>query len=95
MDLLQDSSDVDKYLDVDSTLLLENLNSKMNSRFTDLNRALVRLIDEFNIVNFIPLNINNEDSIQYLLSHIDNAVQYGEDLEIKEPAYETNEESFD
>ena len=70
----------------------------MNSRFTHLNKALVRLIDEFNIVQFIPLNINNEDSIQYLLSHIDNAVQYGEDLEIKEPANDYSNEyqdSFD
>jgi hypothetical protein len=37
------------------------------------------------MVSFIPLNITQESSIEYLLSHVDNAVQYGEDLEPKEP----------
>lgn len=36
------------------------------------------------MINFIPLDIRDEDSIAYLLSHVDNAVQYGEDQEPKE-----------
>lgn len=36
------------------------------------------------MVNLIPLDIRDEDSISYVLSHIDNATQYGEDLEPKE-----------
>lgn len=35
------------------------------------------------MVSFIPLNITDEDSIEYVLSTIDNAMQYGEDLEPK------------
>lgn len=35
------------------------------------------------MVSFIPLNIRDEDSIAYVLSNIDNAIQYGEDLEPK------------
>lgn len=35
------------------------------------------------MVSFIPLNITDEDSIEYVLSSIDNAMQYGEDLEPK------------
>ena len=37
------------------------------------------------MINFIPLNVKDEESIEYVLSHIDNAVQYGEDIEPKEP----------
>jgi hypothetical protein len=37
------------------------------------------------MVTFIPLNIKEEDSVEYVLSSIDVAVQYGEDLEPKEP----------
>jgi hypothetical protein len=37
------------------------------------------------MVQFIPLNITDEHSIEYVLSHADNAIQYGEDLEPKEP----------
>jgi hypothetical protein len=35
------------------------------------------------MVSFIPLNIRDEDSIAYVLSNIDNAIQYGEDIEPK------------
>jgi hypothetical protein len=35
------------------------------------------------MVRFIPLNITDEDSIEYVLSHVDNSMQYGEDLEPK------------
>lgn len=37
------------------------------------------------MVGFIPLNIREEDSIEYVLAHVDNAIQYGEDQEPKEP----------
>lgn len=37
------------------------------------------------MVQFIPLDITDEHSIEYVLSHADNAIQYGEDLEPKEP----------
>jgi hypothetical protein len=37
------------------------------------------------MVNFIPLNIKNESSLAAILSHIDNATQYAENLEPREP----------
>jgi len=36
------------------------------------------------MVSFLPLNIRDEDSIDLVLSTIDHAIQYGEDLEVKE-----------
>jgi hypothetical protein len=74
---------MDRYFSCDSGLLLEDANRK-NPKFRNLNAALVNLIDEYNMVNFIPMNINDDDSIQYVLSLVDNAIQYGEDLEPKE-----------
>lgn len=35
------------------------------------------------MVNFIPLNNTDPESVESLLLHIDNAIQYGEDLEPK------------
>lgn len=35
------------------------------------------------MIKFLPLNITDEDSIEYVLSHVDNSIQYGEDLEPK------------
>jgi len=37
------------------------------------------------MVNFVPMNINDEDSIELVLAHVDNAIQFGEDEEPKEP----------
>ncbi|CAG8521878.1 9782_t:CDS:10 [Diversispora eburnea] len=87
MDLLEPikKKELKRYYDPDPTLLEEEANASMNSKFHNLNRAIVQLIEDYNMVSFIPLNINNEDSITAVLSHIDNAIQYGEDQEPKEP----------
>jgi len=47
--------------------------------------SLSSQIDDFNLVSFLPLDITEEDSIGAILSHIDNALQYGEDEEVKPP----------
>ncbi|KAI8811207.1 GPN-loop GTPase [Cladochytrium replicatum] len=87
MDLLENkkSRDLDRYLDPDPSLLVESANLSTTSKFHSLNQAIVRLIDDFNLVSFLPLNIRDEDSVAIVLSHVDNAVQYGEDVEPKEP----------
>jgi len=36
------------------------------------------------MVSFLPLNLCDEDSITNLLVQIDNAIQYGEDLDVRE-----------
>lgn len=40
-------------------------------------------IESQNIVSFLPLDSTNEDSLNTILSHIDNMMQYGEDEEPK------------
>ena len=41
-------------------------------------------IDDYSMVSFLPLNPCDEDSITNLLLQIDNAIQYGEDLDVRE-----------
>ena len=38
------------------------------------------------MVQFLPLDVTDEDSVGVVLSHLDNAIQYGEHEEPKEPA---------
>jgi hypothetical protein len=40
-------------------------------------------VEDYSLVKFMPLDRTDEDSINDLLLHIDNAIQYGEDLDIK------------
>ncbi|KAI7899943.1 GPN-loop GTPase, partial [Cokeromyces recurvatus] len=85
--------ELERYLEPDPLLMAEDAEtvmneeeqSPMNMKFQALNQAIVHLIDDYSMVRFIPLNITDEDSIEYVLSHVDNSMQYGEDLEPKEP----------
>lgn len=100
MDLVTDvgRKRLKRFLDPDPSLILKSqveraanggdedeLDGGWGRRFRDLNEAVVHLIDDFHMVSFLPLDITNEDSVSALLSHIDNAIQYGEDQEPKEP----------
>ncbi|RKO96200.1 GPNloop GTPase putative [Caulochytrium protostelioides] len=88
MDLLGEKGktlETERFLDVDTDMMLERAAQDTSmTRFQDLNIAMTRLISEFNLVSFVPLDITDEDSIELVLSHIDHALQYGEDVEPKE-----------
>lgn len=91
VDLLPNKRDIDRFLDPDVRLLFDDLNAHMAPRFRKLNHALAELVDDYSMVNFIPLDIRNEESIQYLLSCVDNCIQYGEDLEPKLKEHEQDD----
>lgn len=53
--------------------------------FKRLNRAVAQLIDDFSMVSYLQLNVQDEDSIGGILSYIDDAIQYHEAQEPREP----------
>lgn len=53
--------------------------------FKQLNRAVAQLIDDFSMVSFLQLDVSDEDSVAGILSHIDDAIQYHEAQEPREP----------
>ena len=53
-------------------------------KFHKLNRALARVIQDYSLVKFHPLDVSDEDSIGDVLMVIDNVLQYGEDQDVKE-----------
>ena len=65
-----------------------------NQKLIGLHSALAKVVSEFSLVSFIPFDISDEDSIEYTLSSIDHAVQYGEDAEPQDP-YEEQEDDDD
>ena len=78
------SSEMDRFFEADTDLLAEHANASTAPKFHELNQAIVRLIDEYNMVGFLPLDNTDEDSISLVLQHVDHATQYGEDVEPKE-----------
>ncbi|KAJ2931654.1 hypothetical protein H1R20_g5444, partial [Candolleomyces eurysporus] len=80
--------DIARYLDPDPLLMATRRGeeaSGSNPRFHALNQAIVQLIEDHPLVSFLPLNLQDTDSIENVVSHIDYTMQYGEDEEPKEP----------
>lgn len=100
MDLLSKSArgQLDKYLEPDAHALLGQVatESAWGRKYRKLSEAIGMLIEDFSLVRFTPLNLNDEESISDLLLIIDNIIQYGEDGDVKtkdfeEPDPEDNE----
>lgn len=53
--------------------------------FKRLNKAVAQLIDDFSMVSFLQLDVQNEDSVGAILSYIDDAIQFHEAQEPREP----------
>ena len=59
-------------------------------RLTD---SISQLLDDYSMISFVPLNIQDEDSVDALLAVVDASIQYGEDLEVRD--YETGGDGGD
>lgn len=53
--------------------------------FKRLNKAVAGLIDSFSMVSYLRLDVQDEDSVGGILSYIDDAIQFHESQEPKEP----------
>uniref|UniRef100_A0A7S2XYS1 GPN-loop GTPase 3 n=1 Tax=Fibrocapsa japonica TaxID=94617 RepID=A0A7S2XYS1_9STRA len=58
---------------------------RRNQKLARLTDAICSVVDDFTMVSFVPLDLRDEDSIGLVLAHADHVIQYGEDLEPKEP----------
>lgn len=53
--------------------------------FRRLNRAVAGLIESFSMINYLKLDVTNEDSVGSILSYIDDCIQFHEAQDPKEP----------
>ena len=86
MDLLgkESAKAIERYLEPNTVEIVNDLNARLPMRFKKLNEAIAGVIEDYGLVNFLPLNINEGESLNDLLIYIDNAIQYGEGLEPRE-----------
>jgi len=57
--------------------------SVFDQKYAALSESLGRVLDDYSLVKFVPLDITNEENISDLFLTIDNTIQYGEDLDVK------------
>lgn len=84
--LYQETNDPDDVTDSQSVMA--------GSSFNKLNRAVGQLIDDFAMVSFLKLDAQDEDSVGAVLSYIDDAIQFHEAQEPKEPSDEVQDEDM-
>jgi len=80
-DLLDSEADVDRFLEGDTEAIVADLRQGMHPKYRKLNEAMGQLLDEYSLVSFVSLNREDEDNIELCLAHVNNCIQYGENLE--------------
>eukprot|EP00047_Mylnosiga_fluctuans_P005872 m.243259 g.243259 ORF g.243259 m.243259 type:complete len:289 (+) comp14198_c0_seq1:336-1202(+) len=96
MDLVpeEQQADIESYLNPDPRFLL-NVMSQSDRRRNRLSEAIASLVDEYSMVQFIPLDRTDEDSVSNVLMLADHVLQYGEDEEVRIPEEEAEDDDGD
>ncbi|KAK6746071.1 hypothetical protein RB195_012282 [Necator americanus] len=87
MDLLSERNKVlvEDFLETDTRSIVEHDTTHIwNERHRQLTKTIAQVLEDYSIVKFVPLNSDDEESIEQLLLVIDTTIQYGEDLEVKD-----------
>lgn len=98
MDLLSKATRkrIDRFLDPDTCALLEDVEAEsilgFNSKYMKLTQAIAEIINDFSLISFVPINLNEEESLTNALITIDNAIQFGEDEDVKIKEVEVEDE---
>jgi len=93
IDLLSPSGrkQLERFIEPDTYSLTSDLQGThgiLGQRYGNLTCSLAKVLDDYSLVKFFPLDITNEENIQDLLIMIDTTVQYGEDLDVKTKDFE-------
>lgn len=68
------------------------VNSKWQEKHRCLTEAIGRVLEDYSLVKFAPLNIKDEDSVANILFMVDNCIQFGEDQDVKVADFDPQEE---
>uniref|UniRef100_A0A915D6T3 GPN-loop GTPase 3 n=1 Tax=Ditylenchus dipsaci TaxID=166011 RepID=A0A915D6T3_9BILA len=84
----EDRALVEVFLDGDIKSVLDRPGSSgssvWDSKHRKLTEAIASVLEDYSLVKFLPLNVEEEDTITELLMVIDNTIQYGEDVDVKD-----------
>ncbi|KAL3116135.1 hypothetical protein niasHT_007435 [Heterodera trifolii] len=98
MDLLrpEDRRTVEEIVDGELQNAMEKQGkSQWEEKHRKLTDALSTVIDDYSMVRFIPLELQDEQSIEEILMAVDSAIQYGEDAEVKVKYPEERDRDFE
>lgn len=88
IDLITDQvhkRELKRYLNPDPLIMASEADNETNPKFHELNKSIANLVDDFGMVQFLPLSSKDTDSVATILSFIDDVTQWAENQEPKEP----------
>jgi len=75
---------LEKFLEPDSYLVEHDFGSnRWGEKYRKLTEAFGKLVDDYSLIKFMPINIFDEDSLNDVLLSVDNAIQFGEEEDVK------------
>lgn len=80
-DLIKNKAELEEMLDTDPKDLVVDV-PIYSQKFRNLSEKIAGVLSDFNLVNFIPLDISDEDTIAAVMYQVDICIQYGETLEV-------------
>ena len=99
MDLLspQAKKQIDKFLEPDTFELtcIASQSRTFDKKYQALTEALGKVLDDYSLVKYFPLDITDEENISDLFLMIDNVIQFGEDQDVKVKDFDGPEENDD
>ena len=76
---------LDGFLDVDAGAVRQLLDADTSPAFFRLNSAVCGLLEEWSLVQFLQLDVDDEASIDEIVAQVDNVLQYYDDAEPRMP----------
>eukprot|EP01032_Pedospumella_encystans_P016257 gene16257-18554_t len=92
---IADKEQIEAILDKEGSSFISSLDKKSPAKLRRFTNAIGSVIDDFMIVSFVMLDVTDEESIDDVLNRTDHAIQYGEDIEPKEPKDEDMDNEHD
>ena len=74
--------------------LIKELNPMMGKKMSKLNNVLINFVENYSLVQFNTLNLNDEESISAVLYNADNVLQYFESQEPREDVFDNAEKDL-
>jgi hypothetical protein len=82
---IADKDQIERVLDSEGAWMVHTLDQQTSGKLRKLTEAMCTVVDDYMLVSFVMLDVSDEESIEEVLLKTDHAVQYGEDIEPKEP----------
>lgn len=71
----------------------KNSTSKFELKYHKMTNAIKGILNDHNMVTLMELNLNDDESIKDLIMQADYSIQYGENLEPNDAAYNALDEN--